>query len=457
MSKSVKTTYFCQSCGAESAKWMGKCPSCGAWNSMVEEVIQKSDTRDRPHLIQGKSKVSNKPKRLADINVSEEERILSPDSELNRVLGGGIVPGSVVLIGGEPGIGKSTLMLQLATKLEEKTILYVSGEESEKQIRMRAERIQGNKNQCYILSEVNTQNIFKQIEPLEPDVIIIDSIQTLFSAHIESAAGSISQIRQCTSELVKYAKEVHVPVFIIGHITKEGTIAGPKVLEHMVDTVLQFEGDRHHSYRVLRALKNRFGSVSELGIYEMSMSGLREVINPSEMLLSDWENPLSGVCIGAAMEGNRTLLIEIQSLVSNATYGTPQRSTTGFDPKRLNMLLAVIEKIGGFPLATYDIFLNITGGIKVQDPALDLAVCMSILSSFRNFVIPHDSCFIAEVGLGGELRQVGQVQQRVVEAQKMGMKTAYIAKSAQKNIPNPPSELIIRPFATWNDILSEWV
>lgn len=427
MSK-VKTSFFCQSCGYNSAKWMGKCPSCNNWNTFVEEVLQKDDKGEALWRSKsGKQKVS-KPQALTDISFNREERIISADKELNRVLGGGIVSGSLVLIGGEPGIGKSTLMLQIALSLHRNKVLYVSGEESEKQIKMRAERMPLSSPNCYILTETSTQNIFQQIEALEPELVIIDSIQTLYSAHVESAAGSISQVRECTAELMKFAKETGTPVFLIGHITKEGTIAGPKVLEHMVDTVLQFEGDRHLAYRILRTTKNRFGSTSELGIYEMRNNGLREVNNPSEILISQREENISGVSIGATLEGNRPLLIEIQSLVSPATYGTPQRSSTGFDSKRLNMLLAVLEKRGGLRLGVQDVFLNIAGGIKVEDPAIDLAVCCSIVSSFEDHPISNDVCFAAEVGLGGEIRAVNRIENRISEAEKLGFKKIFVSK-----------------------------
>ncbi|MEM9980922.1 MAG: DNA repair protein RadA, partial [Bacteroidota bacterium] len=407
----VKKAYFCQSCGYESAKWMGKCPACGEWNTFVEEVIQKDNGLKKGNWrVTTSQKVANKPKAIKEIKHEEQTRITTPDTELNRVLGGGIVPGSLVLIGGEPGIGKSTLMLQIALQLSPYKILYVSGEESELQIKMRAERINVKNEHCYLLAETSTQNIFKQLEVLEPYVLIIDSIQTLQSSFIESAAGSISQVRECTAELMKYAKESGTPVFLIGHITKEGTLAGPKVLEHMVDTVLQFEGDRHLVYRILRTSKNRFGSTAELGIYEMLATGLRLVTNPSEILISQREEALSGVTIGATLEGNRPLLIEIQSLVSPATYGTPQRSSTGFDAKRLNMLLAVLEKRGGFRLGAQDVFLNIAGGLKVEDPAIDLAVCVSIVSSYEDIAVTNGACFAAEIGLGGEIRAVSKIE-----------------------------------------------
>jgi DNA repair protein RadA/Sms len=427
MSK-LKTGYFCQSCGYQSVKWLGKCPSCDSWNTFVEEIIQKDDKNSISWKGSTTSQKANKPKSLGTIESSGEERIITSDNELNRVLGGGIVAGSLILIGGEPGIGKSTLMLQIALSLTNIKVLYVSGEESEKQIKMRAERMPLKSENCFVLTETSTQNIFKQIEQLEPDLLIVDSIQTLYSSNIESAAGSVSQVRECTAELMKFAKESGVPVFLIGHITKEGSLAGPKVLEHMVDTVLQFEGDRHLTYRILRTTKNRFGSTSELGIYEMRNNGLREVSNPSEILISQRDVGLSGVSIGATLEGNRPLLIEIQSLVSTATYGTPQRSSTGFDSKRLNMLLAVLEKRGGYRLGVQDVFLNIAGGIKVEDPAIDLAVCTSIISSFDELPISNDICFAAEVGLGGEIRAVNRIENRIIEADKLGFKKIFISK-----------------------------
>ncbi|KAA5546529.1 DNA repair protein RadA [Adhaeribacter rhizoryzae] len=425
----LKTSYFCQNCGAQSAKWIGRCPACGEWNTYVEEVLQREDVTTAGSWKSSSSlQVAAKPRPIAEISYLEESRIQTVDQELNRVLGGGIVPGSMVLIGGEPGIGKSTLMLQIALSLKNNRVLYISGEESDQQIKMRAERLSAKHPNCFILTETGTQNIFKQIEQLQPDVLIVDSIQTLHSSFIESGAGSISQVRECTAELLKYAKESGTPVFLIGHITKEGNLAGPKILEHMVDTVLQFEGDRHMTYRILRTTKNRFGSTSELGIYEMQGTGLREVSNPSEILLSQREENFSGITIGATLEGNRPLLIEVQSLVSPATYGTPQRSSTGFDAKRLNMLLAVLEKRGGFKLGTQDVFLNIAGGLKIEDPAIDLAVCASILSSFEDIAVPNTTAFAAEVGLSGEIRAVNRVDQRIAESEKLGFTEIYISK-----------------------------
>ncbi len=422
----VKTTFFCQNCGSQYAKWQGQCNACKAWNTVVEEVIQtpeKSDWKSPTSAV----KKAAVPLRIKDIDVSNEARMDTFDGEFNRVLGGGIVPGSLILLGGEPGIGKSTLLLQISLKLPYKT-LYVSGEESQKQIKMRAERINPTNNNCYILTETKTQNIFKQIEALEPDIVIIDSIQTLHSEYIESSSGSISQIKECTAELIKFAKETATPVLLIGHITKDGNIAGPKILEHMVDTVLQFEGDRNHVFRILRAHKNRFGSTNELGIYEMQGSGLREVSNPSEILISKKDEELSGNAIAATLEGMRPLMIEVQALVSTAVYGTPQRSATGFNAKRLNMLLAVLEKRAGFRLGAKDVFLNITGGINVDDPAIDLAVVAAILSSNEDVALQKDVCFAAEVGLSGEIRPVQRVEQRILEAEKLGFSIIFVSK-----------------------------
>jgi len=422
----VKTTFFCQNCGTQYSKWQGQCTACKEWNTIVEEVIQKEEKSDWKSPTSAVKRVS-KPLKINEIDASQDARMNSLDEEFNRVLGGGIVPGSLILLGGEPGIGKSTLMLQIALKLPYKT-LYVSGEESQKQIKMRAERIHPNSDNCYILTETKTQNIFKQIEALEPDIVVIDSIQTLHSDYIESSSGSISQIKECTTELIKYAKETATPVILIGHITKDGNIAGPKILEHMVDTVLQFEGDRNHVFRILRANKNRFGSTHELGIYEMQGTGLREVSNPSEILISKKDEELSGNAVAATLEGVRPLLIEVQALVSTAVYGTPQRSATGFNAKRLNMLLAVLEKRAGFRLGAKDVFLNITGGITVDDPSIDLAVVASILSSNEDVAIPKDYCFAAEVGLSGEIRPVQRVEQRILEAEKLGFSTIFVSK-----------------------------
>ncbi|MDY0903838.1 DNA repair protein RadA [Pedobacter sp. CFBP9032] len=431
----TKTAYFCQSCGYESAKWLGKCPSCGQWNTFVEEIIEKSTTSVPTWKTETSSRKLSKPSKVDEIQSSVERRILTGDKELDRVLGGGLVEGSLVLIGGEPGIGKSTLMLQLALNIKGKKLLYISGEESEQQIKMRAERIKESPSaDCYILTETSTQNIFKQIEILEPQILVVDSIQTLHSSHIDSTPGSVSQVRECTAELLRFAKETGVPVFLIGHITKDGAIAGPKILEHMVDTVLQFEGDRHHVYRILRSIKNRFGAAAELGIYEMQGSGLREVSNPSEILLSQRDEELSGIAISAMLEGARPMLIETQALVSAAAYGTPQRSATGFDTKRMNMLLAVLEKRCGFRLSTQDVFLNIAGGIRVEDPAIDLAVLIAIISSHQDISISSKNCFAAEVGLSGEIRAVNRIEQRIAEADKLGFETIYISKYNLKGI-----------------------
>jgi DNA repair protein RadA/Sms len=410
----VKTSFFCQNCGAQYPKWQGQCNSCKEWNTIAEEIIQKEEKAAWKSESASKSKAP-KPLKINEIDSTQEIRMDTTDSELNRVLGGGIVPGSLILLGGEPGIGKSTLLLQISLKLPYKT-LYVSGEESQKQIKMRAERITSNSDNCYILTETKTQNIFKQIEAIEPEIVIIDSIQTLHTDYIESTAG------------IKFAKETNIPVILIGHITKDGNIAGPKILEHMVDTVLQFEGDRNHVYRILRSLKNRFGSTAEIGIYEMLGSGLREVSNPSEILISHKDEELSGTAIASTLEGMRPLMIEIQSLVSTAVYGTPQRSTTGYNAKRLNMILAVLEKRAGFRLGAKDVFLNITGGISVDDPAIDLAVVAAILSSNEDIPVNKGFCFAGEVGLSGEIRPVNRVDQRIQEAEKLGFSTIFVSK-----------------------------
>jgi DNA repair protein RadA/Sms len=401
----------------------------------VEEIVQKQDAgkTDWRTTTGGTQRVAQ-PKRLNEIGEGTEVRLITRDNELNRVLGGGIVPGSLILIGGEPGIGKSTLMLQLGTSLSGRKTLYVSGEESEQQIKMRALRMGINGNDCYILTETRTRNIFQAIESIQPDLVVIDSIQTLYSDLLDSAAGSIGQVRQCAGELLKFAKESDTPVILIGHITKDGLLAGPKVLEHMVDTVLQFEGDRHLVYRILRTVKNRFGPTSEMGIYEMLGNGLRQVSNPSEILISQKDPNLSGITIGATIEGNRPLLIEVQSLVSPAAYGTPQRTTTGFDQKRLNMLLAVLEKRCGFPMGRYDVFVNMAGGIKVEDPAIDLALCVSLVSSLQEIPVSDKVAFAAEVGLGGELRAVQRADQRISEAEKLGFKEIYISKYNKKSV-----------------------
>ncbi len=425
MSK-IRTAFFCQNCGTQFPKWQGQCTACKQWNTIVEEVIQKEEkTSWKPTATE--TRKAPKPLRIKEIDSAQEFRLPTGDGELDRVLGGGLVPGSLTLLGGEPGIGKSTLLLQIALLLPFRT-LYVSGEESQKQIKMRADRITQREDNCYILTETKTQQIFRQIAELDPEILIIDSIQTLHTDYIDSSPGSISQIRECTAELIKFAKESNVPVILIGHITKDGTIAGPKILEHMVDTVLQFEGDRNHVYRILRSLKNRFGSTAELGIYEMQGSGLREVSNPSEILISHREEELSGTAIATTLEGMRPLMIEIQALVSSAVYGTPQRSTTGYNAKRLNMILAVLEKRAGFRLGAKDVFLNVTGGISVDDPAIDLAVVAAILSSNEDIAVGKDFCFAGEVGLSGEIRPVNRVDQRIQEAEKLGFSTIFISK-----------------------------
>ena len=423
----VKSAFYCQNCGAQYSKWQGQCNSCKSWNTIAEELIQTSKKGDwKSGSKQEKQRVS-KPLKISEIDTTKNPRLDSKDSEINRVLGGGIVPGSLILLGGEPGIGKSTLMLQISLKLPFKT-LYVSGEESQKQIKLRAQRISPDSNQCYVLTETNTQLIFSQIESLKPDIVVIDSIQTLQSDFLEASAGSISQIKQTTSELMKFAKETSTPLILIGHITKDGTIAGPKILEHMVDVVLQFEGDRNHIFRILRSHKNRFGSTHEIGIYEMLGDGLRQVQNPSDVLISKKDKSLSGNAIAVTLEGMRPLLVEVQALVSTAVYGTPQRSTTGFNAKRLNMLLAVLEKRAGFRLGAKDVFLNITGGLRVDDPAIDLAVVAAILSSNNDSALIKNYCFAGEVGLSGEIRPVQRLEQRIMEAEKLGFEAIFISK-----------------------------
>ena len=423
----VKSAFYCQNCGAQYSKWQGQCNSCKSWNTIAEELIQTLKKGDwKSGSKQEKQRIS-KPLKISEIDTTKNPRLDSKDSEINRVLGGGIVPGSLILLGGEPGIGKSTLMLQISLKLPFKT-LYVSGEESQKQIKLRAQRISLDSNQCYVLTETNTQLIFSQIESLKPDIVVIDSIQTLQSDFLEASAGSISQIKQTTSELMKFAKETSTPVILIGHITKDGTIAGPKILEHMVDVVLQFEGDRNHIFRILRSHKNRFGSTHEIGIYEMLGDGLRQVQNPSDVLISKKDKSLSGNAIAVTLEGMRPLLVEVQALVSTAVYGTPQRSTTGFNAKRLNMLLAVLEKRAGFLLAAKDVFLNITGGLRVDDPAIDLAVVAAILSSNNDSALTKNYCFAGEVGLSGEIRPVQRLEQRIMEAEKLGFEAIFISK-----------------------------
>ncbi len=449
MSKKTQSAFFCQSCGTQSPKWLGKCPSCGEWNAYVEEVINRDE---KTKSWSRKSDKTNTPSLISDINFTDEKRFTTPDNELNRVLGGGVVPGSLILLGGDPGIGKSTLLLQFALQMQNKKVLYISGEESEKQIKMRAERINKNSKNCFILCETSTQNIFQQIEKLQPDILIADSIQTLHTSLIDSTPGSVSQIRACTGELLKFAKETGTTVFLIGHITKDGSLAGPKILEHMVDTVLQFEGDRNHMYRILRTIKNRFGSASELGVYQMGKGGLRQVNNPSEILISERDEPTSGVAISATIEGVRPLLIEIQSLVSSAVYGTPQRSATGYDGKRLNMLLAVLEKKCGFRLGAKDVFLNITGGIKIEDTASDLAIISSVFSSDQNIPLDMNICFAAEIGLSGELRAVTRMEERILEAEKLGYKQIIISKHSK--VSKKDFKIIIKQCGKIEEVFS---
>ena len=421
----VKTAYFCQNCGAQHPKWQGQCSACKAWNTIVEEVVQKEEVKPWSNKA---SDAKVKALKVADISLTNEARIKTHNAELDRVLGGGIVPGAVVLLGGEPGIGKSTLMLQLALGLKNFKTLYVSGEESAKQIKMRAERLGEGSSNCLILTETSTQNIFAHIDAVKPNLLVVDSIQTLHSQAIDASPGSVSQIRETASELLRFAKETATPIILIGHITKDGSLAGPKILEHMVDVVLQFEGDRNHIYRILRAQKNRFGSTSELGIYEMVSHGLREVHNPSEILISQKDEALSGTAVAATVEGMRPMLIEVQALVSSAVYGTPQRSATGFDLRRLSMLLAVLEKRCGFRLGAKDVFLNITGGIKVDDPSIDLCVVAAILSSNEDVAISDKICFAGEVGLSGEIRPATRIEQRILEAEKLGFEQIFISK-----------------------------
>lgn len=428
----TKTVYFCSNCGNESPKWLGKCPNCGEWNTYVEEKVTVKSGKESLLPV---SSMDNAPVRLSEIKGEKEERILMPSGELNRVLGGGLVPGSIILVGGEPGIGKSTLVLQNMLRIRSRKVLYVSGEESAKQLKMRADRLGADGGECFILCETSLEKIFAHLRSTSPGIVVIDSIQTIASEALESSAGSVGQVRECAAAFLKYAKETGTPVILIGHINKEGTIAGPKVLEHIVDAVIQFEGDRHYMYRLLRSIKNRFGSTSELGIYEMTEVGLREVSNPSELLLSESGEELSGVAIGVTLDGVRPFLIETQALVSTAAYGTPQRSVTGFDSKRMNMLLAVLEKRVGFKLAQKDVFLNIAGGLKVNDPALDLAVICAILSSNVDLVIPKSVCMSGEVGLSGEIRPVTRLEQRISEANKLGFATIYVPKNNLKGVP----------------------
>lgn len=439
----TKSVFFCSNCGAESPKWVGKCPACGEWNTFVEETVAAKPKKSQGFLPDSGKPRSTTPVKISEVKSGEEQRIALPSRELNRVLGGGLVPGSIILIGGEPGIGKSTLVLQNVLRIRSRKVLYVSGEESAQQLKMRADRICGGNIQCecYIVCETSLESIFAGIRESNPDMVIIDSIQTIATDSLESSAGSVGQVRECAAQLLKFAKETHTPVILIGHINKEGAIAGPKVLEHIVDAVIQFEGDRHYMYRILRAIKNRFGSTSEIGIYEMNQTGLREVSNPSEMLLSQTDEELSGTAIGVTLEGIRPFLIEAQALVSTAAYGTAQRSVTGFDYKRMNMLLAVLEKRVGFKLAQKDVFLNIAGGIKVNDPALDMAVIAAIISSNVDIPIKRRVCVTGEVGLSGEIRQVTRLEQRISEAEKLGFEHIVVPANNMKGID--PSNLRI--------------
>lgn len=436
--------WFCTSCGADSPKWAGRCPACGEWNTMVEEKVSASPTAS---AAAGGSRRKSQPRAVNDIEAVDEPRIAMPSQELNRVLGGGLVKGSIVLIGGEPGVGKSTLVLQNLLSIRSRTILYVSGEESPTQIKLRADRIGRGSDNLFIVGETSLENIFSHIEEIQPQILVIDSIQTIASEALESSAGSVGQVRECAAALLRYAKDSGVPVILIGHITKEGSLAGPKVLEHIVDAVLQFEGDRQYLYRLLRAAKNRFGSTSELGIYEMCRSGLREVSNPSELLMSNADSELSGVAVGVTLEGIRPFLIEVQALVSTAAYGTPQRSVTGFDAKRMNMLLAVLEKRVGFKLGQKDVFLNIAGGLKVNDPALDLAIISAILSSNVDMNIPRGWCMAGEVGLTGEIRPVTRIEQRILEAEKLGMTDILIPATPLKGFDTSKLAIRLHPVA----------
>jgi len=450
----IKSAFFCQNCGYESAKWTGKCPSCNQWNTFVEEKIQKDVPLRNQSWQQEKENGRNNIVNLSEVSAVEEERLLTPDVELNRVLGGGIVPGSLILVGGEPGIGKSTLFLQNALHLKNITTLYVSGEESASQVKMRADRLQATNDQFYLLTETNTQTIFQEIKKLRPQLVVIDSIQTLQSPFIESAPGSVSQIRETAAEMQRFAKESHVPVFLIGHITKDGSIAGPKILEHMVDTVLQFEGDQHYAYRILRTIKNRFGSTAELGIYEMTGTGLRQVTNPSEILISQREDLLSGVAIASTMEGMRPMLIEVQALVTQSVYGTPQRTVTGFDLRRLQLLLAVLEKRGGFHFGVKDVFLNIAGGIRAEDPAIDLAVLCALLSSYEDVAIANKICFAGEVGLSGEIRAVNRIEQRIAEAEKLGFEKIFVSRYNKKGADFSKFNIEVIPVGRVDEVYS---
>ena len=452
MSK-IKTAFFCSNCGYESAKWTGKCPSCNEWNTFVEEVITKDNKLEEADWKKlSPDKKEGRTISLHEVISAEEKRIVTADPELNRVLGGGIVAGSIVLVAGEPGIGKSTLFLQNGLRLPGVRTLYISGEESEQQIKMRADRLNIHNEEFYLLTETSTQIIFQEIRKLRPGLVIVDSIQTLQSPYIESSAGSVSQIRECTSEFQRFAKDSGTPVFLIGHITKDGSIAGPKMLEHMVDTVLQFEGDRHYAYRILRTLKNRFGSTAELGIYEMTGEGMRGVTNPSELLITQKDEQLSGIAIAASIEGMRPLLIEVQALVTQSVYGTPQRTVSGFDARRLQLLLAVLEKRGGFHFGVKDVFLNIAGGLKVEDPSIDLAVLCALLSSYEDIPLASQTCFAGEVGLSGEIRAVNRIEQRIAEAEKLGFEKIFVSKYNQKGLTVTTSGIEVVPVGRVEEV-----
>ncbi len=448
----TKTAFFCTNCGAQSPKWMGRCTSCGEWNTFVEEVVEKRDPRKKGS---GSSfRTESKPRLIHEVDMTSVTRLHAGSEELNRVLGGGIVPGALMLLGGEPGIGKSTLMLQVAMQMQDRKVLYVSGEESDMQLSMRAARLGHKHPACYVLTETSTETIFSHIGHIKPDVVVIDSVQTLTTDHVDSTAGSVAQIRESAASFQRYAKESGTPVFIIGHITKEGSLAGPKLLEHMVDAVLQFEGDHNNMYRVLRATKNRFGSTSELGIYEMRENGLREVPNPSELLLSRRDDAVSGVTVSATIEGLRPLLIETQALVSSAAYGTPQRSATGFDLRRMNMLLAVLEKRCGFRIAAKDVFLNVTGGLKVSDPAIDLGVISAVLSSNEDMPVGEKTCFAGEVGLTGEVRPVTHIEQRISEAGKLGFEEIFVSRHNLKGLEKKNFGIRVHPVTRIDQVFS---
>lgn len=451
----IKSAFFCSKCGYESAKWLGKCPGCAEWNTFSEEILDKGITKEQSWQGYHQGKRISGTIALSEVSTTEEKRTLTKDTELNRVLGGGIVPGSIVLVAGEPGIGKSTLFLQVGLLTDQLRVLYISGEESEQQIKMRADRLKISNENFYLLTETGTQTIFQEIKKLRPQMVIVDSIQTLQSNLIDSSAGSVSQIRECAAEFQRFAKETGTPVFLIGHITKDGTIAGPKILEHMVDTVLQFEGDRHHAYRILRTLKNRFGSTAELGIYEMTGEGMRIVSNPSEILIAQREEQLSGSAIAATLEGMRPLLIEVQALVTQSVYGTPQRTVSGFDLRRLQLLLAVLEKRGGFQFGMKDVFINIAGGIKVEDPSIDLAIICALLSSYEDIPLPPHTCFAGEVGLNGEIRAVNRIEQRIAEAEKLGFEKIIVSRYNKKSFDPKAYKIQVTALSRVDEVYRE--